>query len=268
MSPPSRSRLLRVPAERLRRFRERRRSVDRAPTVPAWHVVGGCWHPPEKLRPAATQNPSDEIGERIDVDGLDDVAGEPRRRPATRRRHRVAGRSPPRPGCATSAARPPSSRAASVPSRSGRRRSIRMTSGRCSDARAMPSAAVAASSVRNPAGRSTSRASFRFRSLSSTIRTSGWVGHHRRILRPCPSASCLPKTTTSSVKASDGCSTRSPGSRSWRSAGTSTRCSRPSIARSRTWWSPTSGCRRVTPMRGSRPPSASARRTPVSASSS
>ena len=50
-------------------------------------------------------------------------------------------------------------------------------------ASAIPSAPVAASSVRNPAARSTSRASFRFLSLSSTIRTSGWRPDRRRVRR-------------------------------------------------------------------------------------
>ena len=50
---------------------------------------------------------------------------------------------------------------------------MRITSGRCSAASAIAWAPLSASSVRNPAARSTSRASLRFFSLSSTIRTSG-----------------------------------------------------------------------------------------------
>ena len=56
---------------------------------------------------------------------------------------------------------------------SGSRRSSRMTSGRWSAATRSPRPRGAASSVRSPAARSTSRASFRFFSLSSTMRTSG-----------------------------------------------------------------------------------------------
>ena len=47
---------------------------------------------------------------------------------------------------------------------------MRITSGLCSPASEIASAPVAASTVWNPPARSTSRASFRFFSLSSTIR--------------------------------------------------------------------------------------------------
>src|SRR5581483_6035894 len=62
--------------------------------------------------------------------------------------------------------------AASVPSMSGRRTSMRITSGRCSAAAAAASAPLTASRVRKPAKPRTSRASLRFCSLSSTMRTS------------------------------------------------------------------------------------------------
>src|SRR6266487_3527938 len=65
-----------------------------------------------------------------------------------------------------------SSRVASLPSMSGRRTSIKIRFGRCLIASAMASVPLPASSVRNPANRSTSLASFVFFSLSSTIRMS------------------------------------------------------------------------------------------------
>ena len=61
-----------------------------------------------------------------------------------------------------------------------------------------------------PGRASTSRASFRFCSLSSTIRTSGSRRRTGRILRPCRSGSCSPRTTTSFAKASVACSRREP----------------------------------------------------------
>ena len=74
--------------------------------------------------------------------------------------------------------------------------------------------------------RRTSRASFRFVSLSSTIRTSGSSGDATR--RPprveltttspstqCRSGSFSPKTSTSSARACDVCSRRKTRSRSW-----------------------------------------------------
>src|SRR4051812_21999300 len=64
-----------------------------------------------------------------------------------------------------------SARIASVPSMSGSRMSIRITSGQLARATAMPSAPVPASSVSSPETRRTSRASRMFFSLSSTIRT-------------------------------------------------------------------------------------------------
>src|SRR5918994_2162346 len=66
-----------------------------------------------------------------------------------------------------------SSLRASVPFMSGSCRSIRTTSGTCSLASVIASAPFAASIVRNPAAVKTSRASLRFFSLSSTIRTIG-----------------------------------------------------------------------------------------------
>src|SRR2546427_658133 len=54
----------------------------------------------------------------------------------------------------------------------GSRMSMRITSGRCSSASWIASSPLLASSVRNPANRRTSRASFTFFSLSSTMRIS------------------------------------------------------------------------------------------------
>src|SRR5438270_1751626 len=67
---------------------------------------------------------------------------------------------------------PFSNRATSVPSMSGSRMSIRITSGRCASADATASAPQAASTVRKPAKPSTSRTRRRFRSLSSTMSAS------------------------------------------------------------------------------------------------
>ena len=69
-----------------------------------------------------------------------------------------------------------SARATSLPSMSGRRRSSKMTSGSDSAASVRASRPSAASIVLRPPARSTSRASFRFLSLSSTMSTSGAFG--------------------------------------------------------------------------------------------
>src|SRR6266511_2154049 len=75
-------------------------------------------------------------------------------------------------GIALVLARPLRTSTAAIPSIPGRRMSMRITSGRCSSASVMASSALAASSVRYPANLRTSRASFVFFSLSSTMRIS------------------------------------------------------------------------------------------------
>ena len=64
-------------------------------------------------------------------------------------------------------------RVASAPSMSGRRRSMRMTSGTCSIASTIPRRPSPPRRVSNPSARRTTRASFRLPSLSSTIRATG-----------------------------------------------------------------------------------------------
>ena len=115
-----------------------------------------------------------------------------------------------------------------------------------------PLRAVAASSVRNPAALRTSRASFRFRSLSSTIEdewSRAYPPRHADPARARRGSSPRPRGRAAAAR------DRSPTSRSRRCAATSTPCS-PRWRRSgRTSSSPTSACRRATPTRGSRPPS-------------
>ena len=74
----------------------------------------------------------------------------------------------------------------SSPSMSGSRTSIRITSGCCSNASASASSPLPASTVRNPARRSTSRASFAFFALSSTIRTSSFATRSSSSTRGAP----------------------------------------------------------------------------------
>ena len=108
------------------------------------------------------------------------------------------------PLCASAALRAPGRRTAPSMSGSPRSRGSR-PAGVPGELSASPP--VVASSVRNPAARSTSRASRRFRSLSSTTRTSGLqrgpalsrafgAEGHGRILRACRSGSCSPRITT------------------------------------------------------------------------
>ena len=68
---------------------------------------------------------------------------------------------------------------------------------------------------------------------------------HGRILSPWRSASCSPRITTSSAKASGACWRRGPTSRSRPSAATSTRCWPRWTRSSRTSSSPTSACLRA-----------------------
>ena len=118
---------------------------------------------------------------------------------------------------------------ASVPSMSGSRRSIRITSGR------------SLAAARSPRRRSPPRASGTRRRAARRARASGSSRCRRRSGRagpavrmpdgtavsssPCRSGSCSPRTTTSSARASGACSRRSPTSRSRPCAATSTRCS-------------------------------------------
>ena len=118
------------------------RCARRQPCPPA-ASRGGAAHASRVLAPARVsarraRSSGAPVRELADADRLLEVAGEPGvEEPA--RRARAAARSARRPGSAPSA-RPASSRAASVPSMSGSRRSIRITSGRCSAASAIPSA--------------------------------------------------------------------------------------------------------------------------------
>ena len=162
---------------------------------------------------------------------------------------------------------------------SGSRRSRRIRSGWRSAATAIASSPRAASSVPNPAARSTSRASFRFLSLSSTISTSGGSParravaclcrrrRHRRILGACLSGSCSPRTSTWSARVSGACSIRKTSWRSQRCAETWTRCSTRLPQSTLTWWSRISACHLAARTRGSRPRPGCARRTPRSVSS-
>src|SRR4051812_25930328 len=69
---------------------------------------------------------------------------------------------------------------------SGMRMSMSTRSGRCATAAATPSTPPSASNVRKPANRSTSRASFRFCALSSTIRiSSSAIALHPALGRQC-----------------------------------------------------------------------------------
>ena len=146
---------------------------------------------------------------------------------------------------------------------SGRRRSIRITPAQCSVASAIPSAPLAASSVRSPAARSTSRASFAFCSLSSTIRTSGsrslpsWPWPRRHVVSWSHADPARPRRGPLPRSRGDpaGCSRRSPTSRSARRAATSTSLLEAVDAENgRTSSSPTSACRRAASTKGSRPP--------------
>ena len=91
-------------------------------------------------------------GNSRDADRLLEVAGEPGVRGTSRRRARAATRVSATTGIRAVRASLASARAASAPSMSGSRRSIRITSGRCSAASAIPSAPVAASSVSETGG--------------------------------------------------------------------------------------------------------------------
>ena len=211
------------------------------------------------------------VGELGDADRLLEVAGEPGiEKPVVPLERHGAERDDRDPLCPRSAPKCP---AASVPSISGSWRSIRITSGRCSAASAIPSAPFCRLERPEPGG--AQHVSGELQVLLVVVddqderrtRRAWRRGRHRRILGACRSGSCSPRTTTSSVRASGGCSRRDPTSRSRPSAATSTRCSPQSTPSGRTSSSPTSACRRATPTRGSRPPSGCARRTRRSASS-
>ncbi len=153
---------------------EERRAV---PTVPAG-VSRGCWHTRGRARPVESSVvglravAAHLLGERGDVDRLLEEAGEPS---ASSQRRRRCNAAQLRATTGMRAVRAPSrsARATSLPSMSGRPRSSKITSGMRSRRERYGARPLAASIVRSPAARSTSCASFRFVSLSSTMRTSG-----------------------------------------------------------------------------------------------
>ena len=248
-------------------FCERTRTVERAPTMPAC-MSGGCWHPDRRrsdpsARVGRACRTPDLAGKRVDVDRLRDVAGEARLGQPLVTGIESAGPSPRRPGCAMCAARPEHPgglRAIEIGQAQVHQDDVGQVLGREGDA---PRSAVAASTRPKPgharARRERASGSCRCRRRSGRAGRADITGVFSAHAHP---ASCSPRITTSSAKASGACSTRSPASRSRPSAGTSTRCSRRSTARRRTSWSPTSGCRRVIRTRGSRPPGDFARRNP------
>ena len=251
------------------------------PTVPTCGSTG-CWH---GARAAAQRRESlagaravaaHLVRELADVDRLLEVAGEARRDEPVAASLESAARSARRPGSMPFAPRLASLRAASVPSMSGSRRSIRITSGQMLACERDPLGAVRRLERPEPGGAQHVPGELqvllvvvddqdeRAPRLSRLTGTASGDGDVIAVssTRADPARArrgSLPRPRGRPASARDA----SPTSRSRPCAAISTRSSLRSTRSGRTSSSPTSACRRAAPTRGSRPPSGCARRIPT-----